>query len=296
MYIGSSSAAQALRSKIDKIKCSNAAVLITGETGVGKGVVARALHGDCPGPFIKIDCASLVPTLVESELQGHVRGAFTGADSARQGLFASANGGSLFLDEVGELAAEMQAKFLTLLQDREVRPVGSVRSQPFSCRLISATNRDLRADMEHGRFRRDLFYRLKVVEIRVPPLREHIQDVPELVRRFLDLHASPDFTIRDEVLVRFMKYQWPGNIRELENSIQAMCALANGSSLGLTDIPSQFVSREVCEPGTGLRQVHAPNIDNEVLLETIRTTGSKARAARLLRIGRSTLYRRLGAC
>lgn len=295
MYIGSSEVVRTLRHKIEKVASTKFPILITGETGVGKGVVAREIHNCATGPFVKVDCASLVSTLVETELQGHVRGAFTGAESSRKGLFSAADGGTLFLDEVGELTSELQAKFLTVLQDRVVRPIGSVVGQSFDCRIISATNRDLRADVENGRFRRDLYYRLKVISIKVPPLREHLEDVPDLLRHFLSIHAPPGFAVSDRVLARFMTHHWPGNVRELESCLQTMVALAEGSTVSVDDMPSQLLSRSwTSRMADSTSPASKAVISKQLVLSTIKAAGSKSRAARILNIGRSTLYRHLG--
>jgi transcriptional regulator with PAS, ATPase and Fis domain len=226
---------------------SHATVLVSGETGTGKELVARAVHRESPrrsGPFLAVNCASFPDTLLESELFGHVRGAFTGAERDREGVLESAHGGTLFLDEVAETSGLFQAKLLRALQEREVRPVGGTRPRPVDVRVIAATNRDLLREARAGRFREDLYYRLAVFTIHLPPLRERPRDVIPLARHFLRLHGAregkPGAALAPEAERLLLAHRWPGNVRELENEVQRALALAeSGQPLG----PEHFSER-----------------------------------------------------
>lgn len=287
-------------------------VLILGESGTGKELVARTLHAYGPNaqkPFLPVDCGSLVPTLIESELFGYVKGAFTGANRSKDGLLVSAEDGTVFLDEIGELSLDLQAKLLRALQEKEVRPVGATHRVPVKARVVAATNRDLAAMVESGGFRKDLFYRLNVVNLRLPALRDRREDIPLLAAHFLDRISKEhgrNFTLSDEVLQTMMRYDWPGNIRELENSVERACALSSGPVLHLGDLPTQlqqqglqqrFEDRQAGPPAgqeaaPGLRTL--AELEREAILSAIRTlNGDKLQAARLLGIGKTTLYRKL---
>jgi len=212
--------------------------LLLGETGTGKEVVARSVHGVCgQGPFVTIDCSALVGPLVESELFGHVKGAFTGAFSNKTGLIEMANGGTAFFDEIGELPLDLQAKLLRVLQEKEFRPVGSLITRKSDFRIIAATNRDLAKEVERGTFRRDLFFRLNVVTVRIPPLRERKEDLPLLIEYFLEKFGHGQ-KIGAETLEAVLGYDWPGNVRELENCVQHMVAVNSGPMLHTADLPS----------------------------------------------------------
>jgi DNA-binding NtrC family response regulator len=224
-------------------------VLVLGESGTGKELVAKSIH--MAGmfrnkPFIPVDCGSLVPTLIESELFGHVRGAFTGATNPKEGLLAIAEGGTVFLDEIGELPVDLQAKLLRAIEEKEIRPVGSFKRVPINVRILAATNRDLERAVAEGTFRRDLFFRLNVLTLRIPALRDRRQDIPLLVTHFLDRigrDAGVEKTISDESLKALLNYDWPGNVRELENSLERACALSSGNQIQLRDLPPRSIAR-----------------------------------------------------
>jgi two-component system response regulator HydG len=274
--------------------------LILGESGTGKELVARSIHFQGPRkqrPFVPVDCTSLTPTLIESELFGHVKGAFTGAQQNKAGLLEAADDGTLFLDEIGNLPVEMQAKLLRALQEREVKPVGSNERVPLRGRIIAATNLDLDAAIRGGTFRQDLYFRLNVVQIKLPPLRERKSDIPLMVNAFLEKFCEPDkpvHTVNDETMRRLIAYDWPGNVRELENSIQRGIAMGTGSVVQFADLPSnvQNDSRErVADEG---EMVPLMVLERRAIFRAMReTNGDKLAAARLLGIGKTTLYRKL---
>jgi DNA-binding NtrC family response regulator len=233
---------------ITKAANSTHPVLIMRESGTGKEVVARAVHytGIYTGiykdkPFIPVDCGSLVPTLIESELFGYVKGAFTGAQHAKHGLLAMADGGTVFLDEIGELPIDLQSKLLRALQEKEIRPVGGTRAVPINVRILAATNRDLEQAVQQGTFRRDLYFRLNVLTLRIPPLRERKQDLPLLVGHFLErAERATGFqrNISDDALKLMLACEWPGNVRELENCLDRACALTSGPTIHMADLPT----------------------------------------------------------
>jgi two-component system response regulator HydG len=306
---------------LSKVAHSTYPVLILGESGTGKEIVARAIHDNGPNaakPFIPVDCGSLVPTLIESELFGHVKGAFTGAIRSKGGLLSAADGGTVFLDEIGELPLDLQAKLLRALQEKEVRPVGATHAVPITARVLAATNRDLSAMMEQGLFRKDLYFRLSVVNLKLPPLRERREDIAVLAAHFLErMHRETGVShVFSEDAVRLMtEYDWPGNVRELENAIERACALSSGPVLHMADLPTQLQDfrmhrREAnltsaAEAGDGLdgERVHAgsDNVivsiadrEKQAILGTVhQLNGDKLMAARLLGIGKTTLYRKL---
>jgi two-component system response regulator HydG len=256
-----------------------------------------------------VDCGSLVPTLIESELFGYVKGAFTGANHSKDGLLVSAEGGTVFLDEIGELSIDLQAKLLRSLQEKEVRPVGATHRVPIKARIVAATNRDLAAMVENGTFRKDLFYRLNVVNLRLPSLRDRREDIPLLAAHFLDRIShehNRKFTLSDEALRTMMRYDWPGNVRELENSVERACALSSGPVLHLGDLPTQLQQQglearrvaaatgETAAPGGVPELKTLADLERDAILGAIRTlSGDKLQAARLLGIGKTTLYRKL---
>jgi DNA-binding NtrC family response regulator len=304
--IGASPAMQELFALIRKVAHSRSCVLITGESGTGKDVVARTLHltsARKEDPFVPINCTAMPEGLLESELFGHVRGAFTGAHSNKRGLFEEAHGGSLFLDEIGDMAPGLQAKLLRVLQDQEIRPVGGTRTVKVDVRIVAATNKDLRAEIEAGRFRKDLFYRLNVIPIHIPPLRERPEDIPLLAEHFMRKHAAPrSVRLSPEALRRLTHLPWEGNARELENAIERALALCDGDEIRLPDL-AELESNGSAEPAFEqallrlatdgrwqLRTLVDRYIDEIVAL----TGGNKVQAARILGVHRRTLYRRGG--
>ena len=278
----------------------DSSVLVTGETGVGKERVARLVHeasARASGPFLAINCGAIPEALLESELFGHTRGAFTGASHDRVGLFEAAGGGTLFLDEIGELPAPMQVKLLRVLQERTVRRVGENRSRPFDVRIVAATNRDLAAETAAGRFRRDLLYRLKVVEIRVPPLRERPEDILPLSRALLAEATRrmkrPALRLGIRAADQLLRYEFPGNVRELENVMERAAALASGPRIEIDDLPEE-VRAALPTPvvGQGVRPL--AEIEQAYILAALeRNGGNQTRTAAKLGIGVSTLYRKL---
>jgi two-component system response regulator HydG len=287
---------------IAKAAQSNHPVLILGESGTGKEIVARSIHFSGPyrdKPFIPVDCGSLVPTLIESELFGYVKGAFTGAVQAKEGLLAIAEGGTVFLDEVGELPVDLQAKLLRAIQEKEIRPVGSTRRIVINVRILAATNRDLEQAVAQGTFRRDLYFRLNVLSLRIPPLRERRQDIPLLVGYFLERLArssGQQRTISDEALKAMLAYDWPGNVRELENCLERACALTTGPVINGADLPTAIhTTASVPENGDGGSKIlPMAELEKQTILSTItHLNGDKLMAARLLGIGKTTLYRKL---
>jgi DNA-binding NtrC family response regulator len=297
-----------------KVAQSSHPVLILGESGVGKELVARSIHSNGPHadrPFVPIDCGSLVPTLMESELFGYVKGAFTGANRSKEGLLASAQGGTVFLDEIGELPLDLQAKLLRALQEKEVRPVGATHRVAINVRILAATNRNLAAMVEQGRFRKDLYYRLSVVNLRIPPLRERKQDIPLLAAHFLERMSRETGTIHtlsDDALRTLVDYEWPGNVRELEHSLDRACTLSSGPVLHLGDLPTQLqnfhlqnrrsmtiAAAPLGAPGSTRTPVlPLAQLEKQAILETLsKLNGDKLLTARLLGIGKTTLYRKL---
>lgn len=286
---------------IAKAAQSTHPVLILGESGTGKEMVAKAIHTSGPlhnKPFIPVDCGSLVPTLIESELFGHVRGAFTGANNPKDGLLAIADGGTVFLDEIGELPIDLQAKLLRAIQEKEIRPVGGVKNIPIHVRILGATNHDLEQAVTEGTFRRDLYFRLNVLTLRLPPLRERRQDVPLLVAHFLERigrDSGTEKTISDEALKALLNYDWPGNVRELENSLERACALSSAHEIQLRDLPSHLSSAPtsiVERQANGI--IPMAELEKRTILDALaQVNGDKMVAARLLGIGKTTLYRKL---
>ena len=278
-------------------------VLILGESGTGKEMVAKAIHFSGPfrdKPFIPVDCGSLVPTLIESELFGYVKGAFTGATQSKEGLLAIAEGGTVFLDEVGELPVDLQAKMLRALQEKEIRPVGSSRRIPINVRVLAATNRDLQQAVIEGSFRRDLYFRLNVLSVRIPPLRERRQDIPLLATAFLERISRENgcrFELADEVMKALIAYDWPGNVRELENCLQRCCVLNSGRPIEKVDLPTsitQSPSHLISKLAVESRVIPLYEVEKQAIQTAIATLdGDKLLAAKLLRIGKTTLYRKL---
>lgn len=298
--IGMSAKMERVYKLIEKVSQHEYPVLVLGESGTGKELVARSIHFSGPRkdrPFVPVDCSALVPTLIESELFGYVKGAFTGALHAKQGLLEAANGGTLFLDEIGDMPVDLQAKLLRVLQEREVKPVGATERRAIDVRIIAATNRDLETAIRSGNFRQDLYFRLNVVQIKLPPLRERKSDIPLLVTYLLEKFSGvqgPVRTISDDAMRRLMAYDWPGNVRELENAIERAVALSSGIILHVADLPSnlQYPSSERAPQKDELLPLD--ELERRAILRTLRETGGdKLAAARMLGIGKTTLYRKL---
>jgi DNA-binding NtrC family response regulator len=298
--IGVSAKMQRVYKMVEKISQHNYPVLILGESGTGKELVARSIHFlglRQNKPFVPVDCSGLVPTLIETELFGHAKGAFTGAQHARTGLLETGNGGTVFLDEIGDLPVDLQAKLLRALQEREIRPVGATERVRIDLRIIAATNRDLESAIRTGAFRQDLYFRLNVVQLKLPPLRERKSDIPLLVNFFLEKFSDPQRPIRtisEDAMRRLMAYDWPGNVRELENAVERAVALGSGPILHIADLPSnlqQGSSEKLLESNelTTLEEM-----ERRFIIRALReTNGDKLAAARLLGIGKTTLYRKL---
>jgi two-component system response regulator HydG len=285
---------------IQKVGLHEYPVLILGESGTGKELVAKSVHFSGPRkdrPFVPVDCSSLVPTLIESELFGYVKGAFTGALHGKQGLLEAANGGTLFLDEIGDMPVDLQAKLLRALQEREVKPVGSTERRRIDVRIIAATNRDLDSAIKAGAFRQDLYFRLNVVQVKLPALRERKSDIPLLVTSFLEKFSASQQTSRDiseDAMRHLIAYDWPGNVRELENAIERAVALGSGPIVHVADLPSslQYPTTERLPERNEL--VPLDELERRAILRTLReTAGDKLQAARILGIGKTTLYRKL---
>ncbi len=303
--IGTSQAMRKVFETLSRVATSDATVLISGESGTGKELAARALHSQshrAQKPFVAINCGAIPEALLESELFGHAKGAFTDARYERAGLFAKAQGGTLFLDEVAEMPLSMQVKLLRALQERTVRPVGGDREVPFEARLVAATNRDLEAEVAAGRFRGDLFFRIHVIELLLPPLRARGSDILSLAAAFVARHASkldqPGLHLSHEAAERLLSYEWPGNVRELENCIERAVALSRSDEISLEDLPER-VRRGSAEQV--LIRADAPDdlvpleeMERRYILRVIRAvSGNKKLAAQILGLDRSTLYRKL---
>lgn len=325
IIFGHSEVMQSVRSRLGKVAAANVPVLITGESGTGKDIIARLIHSLSPwrvGPYVKVNCPAIPGTLLESELFGYEKGAFTGALKSKQGLFQSADTGSVFLDEIGELPLELQAKLLRVLQEKEVRPVGSNQRVKVDVRIIAATNRDLEAAYKNGTFRKDLYFRLNVITVHVPALRERRSDIPMLVNWFCERYApGTDLHVSNAAMKALMNYDWPGNVRELENCVERAVALGNGNVIDLSDLPPsiaaldssssrsaspsapEFVSdlAASAEASSGQSAVAAPlsttdleDIERATIQRVFeQVKGDKALAGRMLGISRATLYRKL---
>jgi DNA-binding NtrC family response regulator len=302
--IGRSTSMQKLFETVAHIRDLPANVLILGESGTGKEMVARALHANgsrAPGPFVAVNCAAIPETLIESELFGYVRGAFTDARKDRPGLFQEASGGVLFLDEIGEVPMTLQAKLLRVIEDHEVRPLGGNKSEKVDVRLVSASNRVLEELVQDGRFRQDLFYRLNVIRIDLPPLRERVEDIPLLVDHFIRKFAIKTRRnvngIDKDALAVLLRHPWPGNVRELEHTIERAVLLGKNSTIGLEDLPAQLRAgdqRKLPLTEAVARSFTLRELEREYIERVLETTnGNKSEAAKILGVDRTTLYRKL---
>jgi DNA-binding NtrC family response regulator len=282
---------------------SSATVLILGESGTGKELIARYIHSKSAranGPFVAVNCAAIPESILEAELFGHERGAFTGAIAKREGRFARARGGTLFLDEIGELSPAVQVKILRVLQEGEYEPVGG-HTVKADARIVAATNRDLVSEVEAGRFREDLYYRLNVIAVTAPPLRARREDIPLLVDHFLGVYCTKNgrarLTVPSEVLHKLMDYSWPGNVRELENVIERAAVLCRSELLGLSDLPDAVASATPRLPSELTFSIGTPlsEVEQRMIRDTLsHTGGDKSLAAQLLGISTRTIYRKLG--
>ena len=298
--IGVSVRIQKVYRLIEKVSQHNYPVLILGESGTGKELVARSIHFLGPRRqknFVPVDCSSLAPTLIESELFGYVKGAFTGAVQNKRGLLEAAEDGTLFLDEIGDLPVDMQAKILRALQEREVKPVGSTERVRLRARIIAATNRDLESSIRTGTFRQDLYFRLNVVQIKLPPLRDRKSDIPLLVCSFLEKFADQDHsprTITEDAMRQLLAYDWPGNVRELENAMERAIALGTGPIVQISDLPSSLQNASRSQAAEEGEMVPLDLMERRAIFRALQETGGdKLAAARLLGIGKTTLYRKL---
>jgi DNA-binding NtrC family response regulator len=314
-FVGRSPRIVQLRSQIEKLGIRRSPVLIQGESGTGKEVAARSLYNAAPrGRFVPIDCGSLVGSMMESELFGHVRGAFTGAVEAKRGLIELANGGTAFFDEIGELPLELQVKLLRVLQEQELRPLGSLQRIKIDVRIVAATNRNLQKEVAAGRFREDLFHRLNVVRLTLPPLRERKEDIPLLIERFLSL-SNGRFILSHQATEAIMEYDWPGNIRELMNCLERMMSFNSGPLLHFADLATGVANFSRAQSMTGFVAAAAgganpgsvaavilpsqgivplQELEKRAIRQALQhTSGDRTTAAQLLGIGRTTLYRKL---
>ncbi len=303
--LGTSGPMQELFDQLSRIADSEASVLITGESGTGKELVARAIHRQSrrrDKPFVPVNCAALPDALLESELFGHAKGAFTDARSARKGLFLEAESGTLFLDEIGDFPLPTQAKLLRALEEQKLRPVGGDREQSFDVRILSATNRDLETAVEEGRFREDLYFRINVIQIEVPPLRARGSDVLLLAQHFLQSFATRSGKqvsgLSDTVAAKLMNYSWPGNVRELRNVIERAVALTRYENLAVDDLPDKIrdyqSSRMVLAGSDPADLMPLEELERRYILHVLEVLGgNKTNAARVLGLDRKTLYRKL---
>ncbi|HEY7441832.1 MAG TPA: sigma-54 dependent transcriptional regulator [Vicinamibacterales bacterium] len=320
--VGRSRAMRDLFQLLETVAATSSTILISGETGTGKEVVARAIHHNSPRRaqrFVALNCSAIPETLLEAELFGHVRGAFTGAVGTRQGRLEQANRGTLFLDEVGTMSPALQMKLLRVLQEREFERIGDSHSVKVDVRVIAATNTDLAKMVQQGEFREDLYYRLNVIPIQLPPLRNRKEDIPLLVQHFLQRFAAqrqggldprtpssesrPSISVSQQAMRRLMAYHWPGNVRQLENAIERAVALSGGrTQIEVTDLPTEVqsasempVSQEVALPGDGFDlDAYVGNIERELIYRALeKSAGNKGRAAKLLSLKRTTLVEKL---
>jgi DNA-binding NtrC family response regulator len=298
--LGTSRALERVLKQARSVAATSATVLVTGENGTGKEMLARAIHQESPragGPFVAVSCAALPETLIESELFGHERGAFTSAIQARKGRFELANGGTLFLDEIGELSAAVQVKLLRVLQEREFERVGGIKTVNVDIRLIAASNRDLEKEVVDGRFRQDLFFRLNVVPLKLPPLRERTEDIPFLAAHFTaksaEKHGQQTPELEPALIEVLQEYEWPGNVRELENLIERLVVLSSGAALGLEFVPEKMLR---ALPGTNhsdesTLEGAVAALKRKLIVNALQSEGNKVAAAKKLGISRSYLHR-----
>ena len=302
--IGKSESMQRIFEIVMHVSDAPANILITGESGTGKELIARAIHYNSShsvGPFLPINCAAIPETLLESELFGSLRGAFTDARRDRKGLFQEASGGSLFLDEISELPINLQAKLLRVIEDKEVRPIGANRGEKVEVRILAASNRDLNQLVGEGKFRQDLFYRLNVICIDLPPLRERPEDIPLLVEHFVQELSGktkrPSKGLTEEALAALLNYSWPGNVRELEHTIERALLLGKGNLIDITDLPPQVLAdsrREVSLAEALSKRYTLKDLELEYVKKVLESTkGNKTEAAQILGVDRTTLYRKL---
>ncbi len=297
--IGKSKALEQVFEMVDRVAATSANVLIQGESGTGKELIARSIHlnsGRSDRRFLAVNCGALSESLLESELFGHTKGSFTGAVADKKGLFRSVEGGTLFLDEVGEMPPSLQVKLLRALQEHQVMPVGSSTPVPFDARIIAATNRNLEVEVAEGRFREDLYYRLNVIEIDVPPLRERSEDIPLLAKHFVSAAArnqnSPEKTVSPEAMAALRGYSWPGNVRELEHAIER-AVIMSGDEIDLASLPPKIRAASPADQGSGDRPP-LDVVEKRYVLEVLReNSDDKAATAKVLGIDLSTLYRKL---
>ena len=295
--VGQSRAIAEVIQRIELVSATRSTVLITGETGTGKELVAHAIHNRSAQkhmPFIRVNCAAIPDTLVESELFGHVKGAFTDATGTKKGKFTLAHGGSIFLDEIGTMSAGVQAKLLRVLQEREIEPLGSERTERVDVRVIAATNRDLRQLVTEGLFREDLLYRLQVIPIFVPPLRERAEDIPMLVEYFINKHATRSGkcieALEDDVVSSLRDYRWPGNVRELENTIERAVVLTTTPTItrDAITVDAQVTRRTAGVPSLKLRQ-NVEWVERETIRMALEMSAVKGHAAKLMGISARAL-------
>lgn len=302
--VGKSASMRRVFEMITHIGDVPANVLIIGESGTGKELVARAIHYNSPRnryPFIPLNCAAIPETLLESELFGYLRGAFTDAKRDRKGLFQEANGGSLLLDEISEIPVNLQAKLLRVIEDKEVRPLGASRGEKVDARILAASNRDLDQLVNEGRFRQDLFYRLNVIRIELPPLRERPEDIPMLVEHFIQKFSGKTKRrvqgIAEEALAAILNYRWPGNVRELEHTIERAVLLGKSELISATDLPPQLLAKDGNEVSLAKalsKGYTLKNLERDYIKHVMETTkGNKTEAAGILGVDRTTLYRKL---
>jgi DNA-binding NtrC family response regulator len=301
--IGKSPAMQSIYDLIGRVSDTSSNVLLTGESGTGKELVAKAIHYNGlrrEGAFVAINCAAIPETLLESELFGYKKGAFTDAKTDKRGLLSEADGGTLFLDEITEMLSTLQAKLLRVIEEKEVRPLGDTRSYPLDVRFISTSNRDLKSLTQQGRFREDLYYRLKVIDIEIPPLRERKEDIPLLVRHFIQKFTAElnkgASAVSEEALRILMNYSWPGNVRELENIVQRALTLSRQDIISPEDLPAALVQaadEDLIERGLR-KQFTLDQLEKEYIRRVLsQAGGNKSKAAEILGLDRKTLYRKI---
>jgi two-component system response regulator HydG len=300
--LGTSNAMKKVHEMINRVAPTEASVLIYGETGTGKELVARAIHErsqHSKGPFVALNCAAVPATLIEAELFGHARGAFTDAKNAREGLFVQGNNGTLFLDEIGEMPIDVQAKLLRALQEKKVRPLGSNSEIPYNARILTATNRDLEVEVAEKRFREDLYYRINVVRIDLPPLRDRGSDVLAIAHHLLArLAKDRNLSLSPQAAERLMAYDWPGNVRELENCMERAVALARFDQITVEDLPEKLRNdrsgKVVVSAEDSSELVTIDELENRYIERVLKMlNGNKSRAAQVLGLDRRTLYRKL---